>query len=566
MGDAARAIALPGAPVGLWSRIEARVSRESAPTSHVERSVGVPTGRDADVASSDATVRTRKADLRRNIALGVVVTAVLSTTIVIAGARHSLGAATPSRLSLSSDHVAPGGSVVARYRPIAALAGDSTLTVWARYEGSSAEPAIDPPLVRAGTLRRVSPQEYTGSIAFPTGAMVGFFAVGDSAGRVVDRASGRPRFLGTVLAAEASGRPSVDAFVALLADHPERLEDADAARAADFMERQYPTRPETWLATHRIKHRGVIRDFVGWFESLERSFAEWDSRLADKPGLSAYVEQTMANIGGYVEDSARADFWMKRLAAEHPEVARGAPIDLVRYAKLPTDSIRIVLAAFEPTWEAMGHQPASLALRALVLAERSGDSALAQKWRLEAATTTPGWLVNWGTAGWLPDTARLAELDRMLRRELVLAQRDTVAVPTVWGSAAMKRERSEQRVAAIRTRLAALQLLRGQTRAAKDSLDALVRISEERSMCTMPETARWRTEAELRLGDASAAQEDLAYLATTENWRVAVVGDSAAQLLGSRYSPDGWASAKVAAKKRWQKCIAAARDRRRREE
>ena len=130
----------------------------------------------------------------------------------------------------------------------------------------------------------------------------------------------------------------------------------------------------------------------------------------------------------------------------------------------------------------------------------------------------------------------------------------------------MKGERSELRVTAIRTRLAALRLLRGEPRAAKDSLDVLVRISEERSMCPMPETVRWRAEAERALRQIDAAQNDLAYLATTENWRVAMVGDSVPQLLGPRYSPEGWAGAKTTARERWRECITAARERRRREE
>jgi hypothetical protein len=80
--------------------------------------------------------------------------------------------------------------------------------------------------------------------------------------------------------------------------------------------------------------------------------------------------------------------------------------------------------------------------------------------------------------------------------------------------------------------------------------------------CAMPETIRWRADAELKLGEADAARDDLAYLATMENWRVAMVADSVAQLLGPHYSPRSWTAAMQAAREPWQTCEGAARQQR----
>lgn len=569
MGEAARAIEPPGAPDGLWSRIEQRVAHEDVgPTRGLqERAITVPVGR--DVEGTGAMVRTPKShdgDWQRRAALGIVVAAVVSTAVIVATSWRSLGAATPSRLSLSSEYLAPGRSVVARYRPITALADLPTLTVWARYEGATVTLAFDQPLMRAGTLQRVSPQEYTGSLSLPAGALVGFFAVGDSSGRVVDRSSGRPKFLATLVAADASGRPSFDALVTLLGQYRQRVEDIELARVADVMERHYPSRPETWLLTYPVMHRGMVHDIVKQFESHERAYAGWHSRLANAAGLSVYVELTMANIGDELMDTARAEFWSKRMMADHPGDGYVLDAWLRQYHPLPADSIGMVLAAFERMWERGNREPSGVELRALELAERSGDSALVRRWQRRVASTTPWWSVDWAKAGWLRDTSGLSELDAELHRELVAVQRDSIrtprggiAMPMVWSSPVAMALRSAARLGAIRTRLAAVQLLRGETLAAKESLDVV--IGEAAATCPMPETIRWRVAAELRLGQMDGAREDLAYLATMENWRVATVGDSASQLLGARYSPESWSNAKAAAKEWHRSCFAATRER-----
>jgi hypothetical protein len=80
----------------------------------------------------------------------------------------------------------------------------------------------------------------------------------------------------------------------------------------------------------------------------------------------------------------------------------------------------------------------------------------------------------------------------------------------------------------------------------------------------MPETMRWRAEAARRLGLVDSARADLAYVATTENWQLQLVGDSVPTLLGPAYSRASWDSARVAAKAYHQQCFAAARDAERR--
>ncbi|HEY2067692.1 MAG TPA: hypothetical protein VGG84_17185, partial [Gemmatimonadaceae bacterium] len=339
---------------------------------------------------------------------------------------------------------------------------------------------------------------------------------------------------GAVLAADSGGRPSFEALVTLLGRYRDRLEGVDLARAADAMERHYPSRPETWMLTYPIAHRGVVRDVVKRFESGERVYAGWHDRLATMPALSFVVEQMMANMGNELMDTTRFEFWMKRLMADHPDEIREQRMWLSQVGRLPVDSGPPVSAAD------------------------------LRRGHLEIAATNPRWVLSGGTQTWLRDTSIMPELERLLQRDLA-ALRDSVGVPTVWGTPASMAERLAMRKGAIRTRLAAIQLLRGETLAATESLDVVVRDVEARPGCPMPETMRWRAEAELRLGQTDAARDDLAYVATTESWQVAAVGDSVPQLLGPRYSAESWIKAKEAAKERHRICFAAARERRRAE-
>jgi hypothetical protein len=390
--------------------------------------------------------------------------------------------------------------------------------------------------------------------------MLGFFAVGDSSGRVMDRASGRPHFLATLLAADKTRRPPLEAYVALLDTYRNRLEDADAARAADAMERQYRDHPETWLVTNSVTHRGLVSDFVKRFESLERAYAGWNTRLAKVPSLSVFVEKRMVDVGDYVMDTAATEFWTKRLIAEHPDDPVAIELWLKQYGQVRPDSVAAALSALERKREAVGGGTPGLDWRGLQLALQRGDPALVRTWRLRLPPGSPMWMIDWERAGWLRDTTNLADVDSMLHRALMTARRDSGAVPMVWLSTEGTARFSAVRIAAIGTRLAAVQLLRGQTQSAKDSLDAI--INDLAPGCPMPETLRWRADAELKLGQADAARDDLAYLATMENWRVALVGDSVPQLLGPHYSPQSWTTAKQAAKERWRSCEAAARQQR----
>jgi hypothetical protein len=102
----------------------------------------------------------------------------------------------------------------------------------------------------------------------------------------------------------------------------------------------------------------------------------------------------------------------------------------------------------------------------------------------------------------------------------------------------------------------------GDVLGARRALDSLAALPDPmRGECQSPTTLRWRAEAELRLGELDAARDDLAYVATSMNWQTAVVGDSAAQLLGSAYTAASWAKAKEAAATRHRSCFVTARDR-----
>ena len=551
LGDAARTMTSGTAPAGLWDRILEG------------RSVGEPKEElvDMPVPVARGGVRGR---VRRRVVILAAAAAIVGTVALSLGVRSSLVAATPSRLELSRSFATPGARISVRYRPIASLAGQQALTVWASYRSADdrRDQRYDTKLVRAGVLRRESAQLYTGTISLPGSALAAGFVVSDSAGDVIDRSdAGSGRFLATVIAADRAGRPRFDALVAYLGEVRRFAPGSDVVSAGNAMARHYPDRPETWLLTYHMPGRGVVRDFVLAFESFERAYEGWHEKLAQRAGLSAQTEAMMAEMGQELDDAERTDFWIDRLLREHPTDGRGQDLWISRRRHVPKDSIAIVLAAFEPLWErAQGN--ARMIDAASALAERSDDPALRATWSARLAPVRPAWIGEVGADPLPADAAALVEVERQLVASLATLSRDSLGTPTLWRTARQDARFSRFRRQRIETRLAAIQLLRGDARGARAALDRIRLASmSDGPGCPFPETIRWRAEASLRLGDTASAREDLAYLATTQNWRVASVADSVPRLLGDAFTAESWAVAMAKAAEEHRRCFALGRAR-----
>jgi hypothetical protein len=392
-------------------------------------------------------------------------------------------------------------------------------------------------------------------------ALVAGYVVGDSLGFVIDRVPGQPATLATALAADASGRPSFDALVTFLGESRPSANAALETASVSELAARYPSRPETWMFTYARKQRGVIGDIVKVFESRERVYDGWHERLRGRHPLSLETELMMASLANDLMDTARTDFWVDRLVREHASSPWVPELWIARYRDVPRDSIMTVLTVFEPVWQAAHGLRAEALSRALALADRSGDAALQQRWHAREAEANPYWVLNAYSDTWVADSALRAELGRRIRAQLAKEMRDTVGAPSLWFTARIATNFKAATRHRLRTRLAAIQLLGGDVRGARLVLDSLAAVPDPmRGECQSPETLRWRAEAELRLGELEAAREDLAYIATSQHWQTAVVGDSAPQLLGSAYSPESWAKAKLEAAPRHRECFGAERE------
>ena len=552
LGDAARAMKSDAAPPDLWDRIleDRRIVGR--------RHEGLV---DMTVPAAPHNVPTR---MWRTMSILAAAAAIIAAVALSLGARRTLVAATPRRLVLAQPFAAPGARISVRYRPVPALAGQHELTVWASYRNMDERrhPRNDARLVRAGLLRRESAQLYTGTVSLPDGALAAGFVVGDSAGEVIDRSdAGSGQFLATVIAADRAGRPRFDALVAYLDEVRRFAPRADVASAGNAMTIHYPDRPETWLLTYRMPGRGVVRDFVIAFLSFERAYIGWHEKLERRTGLSAQTEAMMAEMGRELDDTERADFWIERLLREHPADGRGQELWISRRRHVPQDSVAIVLAAFESLWlRANGN--ARMIDAATALAERSGDPTLRATWSARLAPVRPAWIGEVGADPFPSDSAALEKVERQLVANLDALTRDSLGTPTLWRTARQDARFSRFRRQRIETRLAAIQLLRGDARGARAALDRIRLASvSEGAGCPFPETIRWRAEASLRLGDTVSAREDLAYLATTQNWRVAAVADSAPRLLGDSFSTESWSAAMTRAAEEHRRCFALGRSR-----
>ncbi|MFL5605645.1 MAG: hypothetical protein ACJ8AD_04295, partial [Gemmatimonadaceae bacterium] len=497
LGEAVRDDVLPGAPAGLWARIEARVR-------NMDHEVSRPVAR-ADQYAVEAAPsiypthrqRVMPASTGARFGWGFLIAAGggLAAMLLASGSKQNLGAAPPSRLTLERSYVKPGTSVGMRYRPSEALADQQSVTVWAWYDRRDEESTWASwrwrSLVRAGTLRRSSAQEFQGSVLLPADALVAGYVVGDSLGFVIDRVHGQPATLATALAADASGKPSFDALVAFLRESRPSANGVLEGAAAAQLAALYPHQPETWILTYPRKQHSVIADIVRLFESRERVYDGWHERLKARQPLSLESELMMAGLANDLMDTARADFWIARLVREHASSPWVPELWIARYRDVPRDSIATVLTAFEPVWGAARGPRTEALSRALALADRSGDAALRQKWHAREAEANPYWVLTAYSDAWLADPMSRAELGRQIRAQLTKEMRDTIAAPSLWFTARVATNLKSATRHRLRTRLAAIQLLDGDVRGARTVLDSLAAVPDPvRGECQSPATLR----------------------------------------------------------------------------
>ena len=560
MGDEARARQVPGAPAGLWARIErgldAEASSGAARVAAVERAVPMTASVDVAAKPAGPGEQRRVSSVVRRTSLGLVLLVATMAGVIAMDAREPLAAATPRRLTTDREFARPGAPITFHYRPIDQLANERSLTVWMLVPGKG-ETRFDQALERGGTLRRVSALDFTGTVMMPDSTPLVMFVVGDSAGEVIDRTEARAgRLPSVVLAADSRGQPRLDAFVMALGGSRGSADSATMRRWAKQMRELYPSAPESWILGEVYAHRGMIGDIVKIFESRERKYYGWHDRLEHRKGVSEAAELMMANLGWELMDTARADFWTSRMMKDHPTSSSLPGLWIRRYRDVPNDSAAAVVRAFEAIYARAGHSDEGLT-RALALADRSGDSTLIHRWHLRVDPRDISPAMTTELARFAGDSAALADLRGRLLKALAEADSAEHGGPTLWGRTRFFAGYQRRRVL---TRLAALQLLEGDARGAMNALNRIVAEEEARPSCPMPETMRWRAEAARRLGLMDEARADLAYVVVTGDWRVQVLRDSAPVLLGASYTKAAWDGALAAADTFRRKCWVGSRD------
>lgn len=561
LGEAVRASEMPGAPAGLWARIERSLDNDVASgpgrSAGAERSVAIAATRDAEPPASDSPKGRGVSTTIRRTSLGIVLVVGALAAVMAMDAREPLAAATPRRLTTDRDFARPGMPITLHYRPIDALAHERSLTVWMLVPGKG-EMRFDQALERAGVLRRVSGLDFTGTVALPDSALMVTFVVGDSTGDIIDRTELRNgQMPAVVLAADSAGRPRLDALIAALGGERGSPDRATSSRWAAKMRDLYPSAPETWILSDVHAQRSVIGDIVKLFESRERKYYSWHDRLEHRAGLSAETETMMAALGWELMDTTRAEFWVTRLLHDHPESPSAPALWIDRYRDVPNDSAAVVLRAFEPIYTRPNEANGRALERALMLADRSGDSALVRRWHARIDPRNVSWLLGSELPRLADDSAALADVRRRLMDAITDAEGRMHGGPTLYGRSRFFAWYERQR---LRTRLAALQLVAGDAMGAKSALDSIAHDMEMKPSCPTPETMRWRAEASRRLGAMDDARADLAYVATTENWQLQRVGDSVATLLGSAYSKSSWNDALRNARAFHRQCWVDSRD------
>lgn len=582
LGDAARAVELPGAPAGLWAAIEraqaAEAVRPPARPLAAQHEVPVSSVRERDPAS--VPFRARRG-VRRGAALLATAAAVMGALLLPSPFHRTLQAGPKQgRWRFSPALPTPGATVRVRFEPSPSFpAQDRLLLVgrpvprWTEARGESMRglELMD----SLATLVRGGDGAYAGSFVtspdfdgltlqlMPAGG--GFIPAPrdpvTGAQRGDPYATRSPTLL---VAAAPDGRPRLDVLSGMAALGGAWGSPVPGGYSvADTLIRYYPSEPIGYAADRRVGGKRVIDDVIAYFKRGERQYVKFEQRLMAQPAVSADRELAMVMFGQRISEPTESRRWVMRLVREHPD----DPRTLMVYAQMLAGMfnepgtmplIRRGLPAADTLWERNGHHESSGEMASI--AARAGDTAAVTRWAARnwsgSATVPFAFYRDYFDASLLKDPAlRPAARTYLARRTKESCDLRPGAYPErssreFWVSQCVWRRRDTY------ADLSVLARLDGNPRAALAYADTAVSLPGFPEQCYSLMPHQRRGEALLAVGDTAAAVGELALRAAQGSWQSHAYADSVGRAIRANVDSVAWARAVSAGRETVSRCHA----------
>lgn len=352
LGDAARAAELPGAPEGLWARIEREASAQPPVGARL-----TPAPEDVEVWRPAPALRptVHAAPSRRlrrtHIALGALAAAVvLFGVLIVMPGRSPLFATAPSRITFTPFRPAPGSRVQVRYRPTPKMAKYDRLILAGSYLDSTSKPTIGFIDYYGGglydsltTLHRAPDGDMIGEFTVPSNFRAVWLIVADPTGAINEADGWYSWFL---VGGDERGRPSLSTLLSTL-DFT-GYSDVSRAQILDTLQRYFPDHPAGFATARRYVGHRIFGDLIEFFTGAERKYASFDAKLEKLPALDAGRIKAMIAFADNIEEPGEAAKWTDRLVREHPDDPQvvgyyAAMLHQMELRSAPADSIRLLV-------------------------------------------------------------------------------------------------------------------------------------------------------------------------------------------------------------------------------
>jgi hypothetical protein len=335
-----------------------------------------------------------------------------------------------------------GQPVKVEYRSNGLFSGFETLRLRGQFpspeSGCNAACRLSARPTELAMLQRDASGVFRGSFVFPAHALLGVFAIEDSAARFIDHAGyvrpqwwetgdqRRPAFWDLMVAGEDGG-PSFESL-RIRETHWFQYNKERAIETARIMTRLFPDRAESWnqLAYAQARlYSFPTRDDVR--NAYRPRFRKLDRDLSSKTSLPAREVSEMFFYAEALQEKEAAGRWKSRLLREHPtdEVAQRLRAQDIRQQHR-ADSIRF-LAEMEKMRSEVGTPTGEMVDIGLQAAHATRDSAAVARW-VKLYPESARWRRAISVArGMGRYPAFRAEIMTMLRKEIASADSNWTA-------------------------------------------------------------------------------------------------------------------------------------------
>ena len=524
LGESVRASTIEGAPRDLWSRIALAVATEPKPA---PRESTPPDSVPWEIAPSLRPTRTWPVPARtalRRVAIAVTVaTAALIVAVVVTQRTPPLYASGPSRFTISPARPAPGTTVHVRYQPPPRLAALSGILLVGQYVTDPARAKQD--FYFGGeydsltVLRKTADGSMVGDLTLPANFAAVSLVVADAQGPGFD-ADGMFSWL--LVGGDPQGRPVLRSLLAALSLDG-HYGSRSRAGVLDTLQRYFPEHPAGFATADHYRSEGIFANLIKYFESAQRKYVAFDTRLGKQKTLDADRLAAMIAFARRIEEPGEAAQWTMRLVREHPDDPRA----LASYAdvlhekelrQLPKDSI----APFIPLLDSL-YERSRVDMRfsfAGTLVTRYGDEAMQRRWALHVLQDKPGAL----TYGLPIDERWLREPD--VRAQAASSLHTALSMPCatlrfgrLWWSAGSEHRYCLNGRSRAYADLSHIALLDGHLAEASVFSDSSSVFAERAGTCSVRAARRAKGELLLARGDTLGAARAFANPYEFQNWQ-----------------------------------------------